>query len=269
MLKKVLLKTAVFVAAGMLPMVPTVAADKSPIPTISDEVSFVLTPYIWAAGITGDADVNNVQRVHSHISSDKVLSNLAAGWMLDGEIHYGRWGVYGNGVYAKLSHLGSTSRVKDGMTLDVNSNTDAWLGIYTAAGTYSAYVSKSLYLDVLGGVRFLQLNAKVQLGASIANTPYQGDKTLYSSLSTSDAVGGVKGRYRLGETSWYIPFYLDAGGGSAVAKFTSQQALGIGYDFKEFDVGLYYNNIYYSLSNGNVSSYINMTGPAVAATFRF
>lgn len=245
------------------------AEDANPIPVVADEFRFAITPYVWAAGISGNLDYNNVQRVHSQLSSDKVLSNLSTGAMLDGEIHYGRWGLFGNGVFAKLSNASSVSRIKDGMSLDVNSNSDAWLGIYTVAGTYTAYASKAAYLDVLAGARFLNLNAKVQLDASVENTPYQGDKTLYSSVSASDAIAGVKGRLRLGETSWYVPFYLDAGGGSSTAKLTTQQALGVGYAFNAIDLALYYNNIYYSLSNGNVSSYINMSGPALAATFRF
>jgi hypothetical protein len=262
--------TALICLAGaLLPAAGVVAGETSPIPTLSNEFRFAITPYLWGAGITGDVDHDNVKRVHTHISSEKVLSNLSTGAMLDGEVHYGRWGLYGNGVFAKLSNAGATSRLKDGVALDVNSNADAWLGLYTVAGTYTAYASKSVYLDVLAGARFLNLNAKVQLDASIQNTSYSGNRTLYSSLHTSDAIAGVKGRFRLGESYWYVPVYLDAGGGSSVAKLTSQQALGIGYAFKGVDVALLYNNIYYSLSNGNVSSYINMSGPAIAATFRF
>lgn len=260
---------AAFLMGTFFPVAAALAAETSPIPMLSDEFRFSITPYLWAAGITGDVDHDNVKRVHTHISSEKVLSNLSTGAMLDGEVHYGRWGLYGNGVFAKLSNAGSTSRIKDSKALDVNSNTDAWLGLYTVAGTYTAYASKSVYLDVLAGARFLNLNAKVQLDVSIQNTPYSGSKTLYSSLHTSDAIAGVKGRLRLGESHWYVPVYLDAGGGSSVAKLTSQQALGIGYAFKGADVGLLYNNIYYSLSNGNVSSYVNMSGPAIAATFSF
>jgi hypothetical protein len=260
---------AKLLATALLSVSTVHAESVNPIPTVTDGYRFLVTPYLWAAGISGNVDYDNTQRVHSHISSDKVLQNLSAAAMLDGEIHYGRWGLMGNGAFAKLSHKGSSSHVKEGLPLNVDSNTDAWLGVYTVAGTYTAYAGQSLYLDALAGVRFLNLNSKIQLDASIVNTPYQGDKTLYSSLHTSDAIAGVKGRFRLGESSWYVPFYLDAGGGSATAKFTSQQALGIGYALKEVDLALYYNNLYYSLSNGHVSSYVNMTGPALAATFKF
>ena len=262
--------SAILLTATLLSTAGANAEEVSPIPEVTEGFRFAVTPYLWAAGITGNVDYNNVQRAHTHISSDKVLSNLSVGGMLDGEVHYGRWGFMANAVFAKLSHNGSKSKnLQDGLSATVDSTTDAWLGVYTLAGTYTAYASKSVYVDALAGVRFLNLNAKVQLDASVENIGYVGEKTLYSSVSASDAIAGVKGRVRLGESSFYVPFYLDAGGGSSVAKFTSQQAVGIGYAFKDVDLALYYNNLYYSLSNGKVSSYVNMSGPALAATFRF
>ncbi len=244
------------------------AEQKAPLPEVSDEFRFSVTPYLWFTGLTGNLDYNNVQRVHTHINTNKILDNLSTGAMLDGEVHYGRVGLMGNAIFAKLSAAGSKSYLKD-QALTIDSTTDAWMGIYTVAGTYTAYSDKTVYLDVLAGARFLNLNTKVQLNASVSNTPYAGDKTLYSALSATDAIGGIKGRLRLGETSFYVPFYLDAGGSSSVAKFTTQQALGIGYAFDVVDISLGYNNLYYSLSNKQVSSYINMSGPMIAATFRF
>lgn len=240
----------------------------SPIPSVSEGFRFAITPYLWLAGISGKVDYNNVQRVDTRMSSNDVLSNLSIGGMLDGEVHYHRWGLMGNAVFAKLSNQGSKSYLKD-QALTVDSKTDSWLGVYTVAGTYTAYVDPSVYLDVLAGARFLNANAKVQLNASVVNTPYSGDRTLYSSTNATDAIAGFKGRVRINETRFYAPFYVDAGGGSALAKFTSQQALGVGYAFDDFDLSLVYNNLYYSMSKERVSSYMNMSGPAVAVTFRF
>jgi hypothetical protein len=240
----------------------------SPIPSVNEGLRFAITPYLWLAGISGKVDYNNVQRVDTRMSSRNVLSNLSIGGMLDGEVHYNRWGIMGNAVFAKLSNQGSKSYLKD-QALTIDSKTDSWLGVYTVAGTYTAYVDQSVYLDVLAGARFLNANAKVQLDASVANTPYSGDRTLYSSTNVTDAVAGLKGRVRVNDSRFYVPFYLDAGGGSALAKFTSQQALGVGYAFDDFDLSLVYNNLYYGMSKDRVSSYMNMSGPAVAVTFRF
>lgn len=235
---------------------------------VTDGFRFSLTPYLWAAGITGNVDYDNGKHAHAHLSSDKVLSNLSVGGMVDGEAHYGRFGIMGNAVYAKLSNNGSKSYLHHEQ-INIDSNTDAWMGIYTLAGSYTAYADQKLYLDVIAGARILNLNAKVKLDASIANTPLSVSKTMYSSTNATDAIGGIKGRARLGESSFFIPFYLDAGGSSSVAKFTSQQMLGVGYTFNHADILLAYNNLYYSLSNDKASSYINMSGPMIGATFRF
>jgi len=246
------------------------ASDANPIPSLSDNLRYAITPYLWAPGISGNIDYNNGQSAHTNISTDKVLKNLSIGAMGDAEVHYGRWGLLGNAIYAKLSNHGSkTSNLQEGIFATVDSTTDAWLGVYTVAGTYTAYVSQSLYVDTLVGARFLNFNSKIQLDASLSIPGYTADKTFYSSVRATDAIGGFKGRVRLGESSWFVPFYLDAGGGSSTAKFTSQQALGIGYAYKHIDLALYYNNLYYSLSNSKISSYINMTGPALAMTFKF
>lgn len=264
-------KTLICSALAAIALTQTMAClaeAASPIPELSDSFRFSITPYVWMAGLSGNVDYANGKSVHTDLSANKVLSNLSVGGMLDGEVHYGRFGVFGNGIFAKLSNNGSKSYLRDN-ALTVDSTTDAWMGIYTAAATYTAYADPKWYVDVLAGARFLNLNSKTQLDASLNPIHYSRDKTLYSQLSSTDAIGGVKGRYRLVESNFYIPFYVDAGGGTSTAKFTSQQALGIGYAFSYADISLVYNNLYYSLSNDKASSYVNMSGPALGVTFRF
>ncbi len=246
----------------------SLAENNSPIPEISDSFRFSITPYVWMAGLSGNVDYANGKSVHTQMNANKVLSNLSVGGMADGEVHYGRFGLMGNAVFSKLSHAGSKSYLRDD-AITVDSTTDAWMGIYTAAGTYTAYFDPSWYVDVLAGARFLNMNSKIQLNMTLNPVHYTAGKTLYSQLSSTDAIGGVKGRYRIAESNFYIPFYVDAGGGSSVAKFTSQQALGIGYAFSYADISLVYNNLYYSMSNDKASSYINMSGPALGVTFKF
>ena len=261
------LSTAMLIAGSLLALNTVDAAETAPLPSVTEGFRFVVTPYAWMSGITGKVDYNNTQRIDTRVSANQVLSNTDVAAMIDGEVHYARWGLMGNAVYAKTSQLGSKSNIRDlGLTID--SNSDSWMGIYTLAGTYTAYSTPSVYLDVLAGARFLNMNSKTTLSGSLP-TGYLGDRTLYASVNATDAIGGAKGRVRIADSNFYVPFYLDAGGGSAVAKFTSQQALGVGYAFQYVDVSLVYNNLYYSMSKHQVSSYLNMSGPALAATFRF
>lgn len=176
--------SAILAGAAITSAGSSVAGVDNPMPTLKDELHFTVTPYLWAAGISGSVSHNNTQLAHTHISSDKVLSNLSVGGMIDGEAHYGRYGLLGNAVFAKLSNQSSKSAdLQNGLTATVDSNASSWLGVYTLAGTYTAYTSKSLYIDLLAGARWLNLNAKVDLNASVAELGYAGARTLYSSLS--------------------------------------------------------------------------------------
>lgn len=244
------------------------ATEAAPLPTATEGFRYAITPYLWFLGMNGKVDYNNVQRVDTKIDTNQLLSTFDIGGMLEGEVHYGRWGIAGNGIYSKSSSLGSKSYLRD-QALTVGSNTTSWIGIYTVAGTYTAVSTPSIYLDAIAGTRFLNLNSKTGLNTSVANTSYVGDRTLYSTITATDAIGGFKGRVRISDSNFYVPFYVDAGGGSSVAKLTTQQILGIGYAFSQVDISLVYSNLYYSLSKNQVSSYLNMSGPALAATFRF
>ncbi len=238
------------------------AGDVAPLPKVGDGFRFAITPYVWVPSVNGTVDYDNTQIATASMSGNTIVKNLDTGFMLDGEIHYGRWGIMGNATFAKIK-MPNTQANLPAQGTTATSQTDIWMGIYTAAGTYTAYTSEQFYLDVLAGARFLHLNTKTNLSEPAAQS------TLFSGLSSTDAVGGVQGRIRLGDSRFFVPYYLDAGGGSALAKFTSQQILGVGYSFKLADVLLVYNNLYYNFNKNNYSAYVDMGGPAIAATFRF
>lgn len=238
------------------------ADEVAPLPKVGESFRFAITPYVWVPSVNGTVDYDNTQIATASMSGSTIVKNLDTGFMLDGEIHYGRWGILGNATFAKLK-MPNTQANLPAQGTTATSQTDIWMGIYTAAGTYTAYTSDQFYLDILAGARFLHLNSKTNLSEPAAQT------TLFSGLSSTDAVGGVQGRIRLGESRFFVPYYVDAGGGSAIAKFTSQQILGVGYSFKLADVLLVYNNLYYNFNKNNYSAYVDMGGPAIAATFRF
>jgi hypothetical protein len=232
-------------------------------PKVTDGFRAALTPYLWMPGVSGPVDYKNTQIGELHMSNSQVLDSLSMGAMMEGHVSYNRWGLYGNAVFAKLRPKGTTSALPEGGT--VNAHSDLWLGVYAVAGTYTAYSSNSVYLDVLAGARFLNLNTKTTLDASVA----RADKTNYTQYNSTDAIGGVMGRVRIGDTKFFVPFYVDAGAGSPYSKFSSHQYLGIGYTHKNIDMVLVYNNLYYKINKDNISAKLDMGGPALATTFRF
>lgn len=108
------------------------------------------------------------------------------------------------------------------------------------------------------------MNAKTSI-----SDPAFGLSLNESSIQNITAVvAGFKGRLNLGSSSYFVPFYVDVGGGQQ-SSFTSQAYLGVGRSFDWGDLSLIAKNVYYQYKPNNNTVDINMFGAAVAATFRF
>jgi hypothetical protein len=240
------------------------SADASPIPKVSDEWRFEVTPYLWGTGIRGTANLNNGLAKSADMSTSNVLSNLKSGAMIAAEAHKGNWGIMGDLVSATLQNSGSVpveggaARVADKITLQQT--------ILTGAFTYTLANTKDAYLDALLGVRAIDVTAT--LSGSLMGTPDK--ESISKKTSTVDPIIGAKGRYRIADSTWYIPFYGDIGGGGGTTDLTWQVMAGIGKTFnKMVDASLTYRALYYDMKDGGVLQKTTMLGPQVAVTFKF
>lgn len=77
---------------------------------------------------------------------------------------------------------------------------------------------------------------------------------------------GVKGNVDLNK-QWYVPYYLDVGTGQS--DFTWQALAGLGYRFHWGDVSLSYRHIGWQFGSNKRIDRLNLSGPLLAATFRF
>lgn len=83
--------------------------EVNPIPKISNEWRFEVTPYLWLAGMKGTVGLNNGLAKSADFSPGDVLSNLKSGGMIAAEAHNGNWGIAGDLVSATLQNSGSVS----------------------------------------------------------------------------------------------------------------------------------------------------------------
>jgi hypothetical protein len=240
------------------------SSDASPIPKVSDEWRFEVTPYLWGTGIRGTANLNNGLAKSADMSTSNVLSNLKSGAMIAAEAHKGKWGIMGDLVSATLQNSGSVpveggaARIADKITLQQT--------ILTGAFTYTLANTKDAYLDALLGVRAIDVTAT--LSGSLMGTPDK--ESISKKTSTVDPIIGAKGRYRIADSTWYIPFYGDIGGGGGTTDLTWQVMAGIGKTFnKMVDASLTYRALYYDMKDGGVLQKTTMLGPQVAVTFKF
>ena len=233
------------------------AEDVSPIPAVSDAWRFEITPYLWGSGIKGTLGLDNGLAKSADFTTSNVLGALKSGGMIAAEAHNGNWGVIGDLVSATLQKTGSIpvegGALGDKITLQQT--------ILTGAATYTIANTKEAYLDALLGVRAIYATATLNVN---------GVGTASKTTSTVDPIIGAKGRYRIADSTWYVPFYGDIGSGGGTTNLTWQVMAGGGKTFNSLiDASLTYRALYYDMKDGGVMQKTTMLGPQIAVTFKF
>ena len=242
------------------------ADDVSPIPELADAWRFEVTPYLWAPGIRGTLGLDSGLAKSADFTTSNVLGDLKSGGMIAAEAHYGKWGVMGDLVSATLQKTGSIPVATPYGPDTIGDKVTLQQTVLTGAATYTVVNGKDAYVDALLGVRAIYATAT--LSANLNNTPLK--ETVSKTTSTVDPIIGAKGRYRIADASWYIPFYSDIGSGGGTTNLTWQAMAGVGKTFGSLiDLSLTYRALYYDMKNGGVMQKTTMLGPQIAITFKF
>jgi hypothetical protein len=150
------------------------------------------------------------------------------------------------------------------MSLDVKST------VWTLAGTYRAIADPGLTADILLGARDLDLKQHLTWQFSGDVGPFVGPGRQGSGTSNPnnwDAIVGFKGRAMFGaKHAWFVPYYLDLGGGNS--DYTWQGILGLGYTFSSWgEVAVVWRYLDYQFKKNNAS--LSMSGPAIGIGFNW
>lgn len=251
------LSCVVFVSTSLAQPTPATKPQTSP---ASNGWEFSVTPYLWALGITGSVSHDGTQLGRVKLSPGDVLSDLKMGAMGVIEARHGRLGLYVDAMYGDLGK--SASRTMDQVSLAAN--TSIKVGLLTVAPSYTLVRSEAVVLDGLIGARFMWQNAS----STITATQFGESITKSSSVQVNGAVVGLKGRFNIGQSDYFVPFYVDVGP-TEKSGLTSQAYLGIGRAFGWGDISLVAKNVYYQFKPNSLSTDLNMFGLAVGVTFRF
>lgn len=257
-MKNTLIKTLVGIFSLTALITHADAAEYlSPIPQVSDQWRFEVTPYLWAPAIKGTLGLDSGLAKSADFTSSDVVSNLKSGGMISAEAHQGRWGVMGDVVSATLQKTGAIPNTGD----TVGDKITLQQTILTGVATYTVANTKDAYVDALLGVRAIYATATLSVS---------GYGTASKTTSTIDPIVGAKGRYRIADSTWYVPFYGDVGSGGGTTNLTWQAMAGVGKIFNQLiDASLTYRALYYDMKDGGVLQKTTMYGPQVAATFKF
>jgi hypothetical protein len=251
--------------------------------TTEDHWSFALTPYLWLPNINGTLRFSVPPGAGGspdvRTGPNNYLENLQAALMISGEARRDKWSIIGDAIYLDFANQKSGVKAVNfggnvvGTDLNASTSTSLKGSTFTLAGGYAFVQSPRATLDAFGGVRYfgIEASANWQLTASV-NGPGPGQVFPASGSFSQrtdlwDAIVGVRGRSRIGESNWFVPYYLDMGTGSS--RLTWQGMLGISYAFKWGDAVLVYRQLSYDEGDNKLLQDFRFGGPALGVTFRF
>src|SRR3954453_12668309 len=256
--------------------------------TLSDNWTFVLTPYLWLPTIHGTLNYSippgGTGSPSTEVGPNSYVADLNFAFMVAGEARKGEWSIFTDVIYLNVSSQDSTVKavnftgpagvVSIGTSANASTSSSVKGTIWTLGGGYSVVHTPAVTLDVIGGFRYFGLEASTdwQLAATVTG-PLGGTQVFPKAGSISqrenvvDAIVGIRGRVKLGESNWSIPYYLDAGTGSS--KLTWQALLGISYSLSWGNVELAYRHLSYDEKSDKLVQDMRFSGPALGISFRF
>ncbi|SNX28719.1 hypothetical protein SAMN06295945_1064 [Polynucleobacter meluiroseus] len=250
------------------------AQTVNPMPTVDDNWRFSGTisgwaPASWLTTSVGKYAVSSDASINQNMSS----TNSAAMFTL--EAHKGNWGVMGDLVYWQLAGSGGAtyySPAPGNSSLYGGYNGQLTQTMLTLAGTYTALSTPTIYLDGLLGARYISSTTTVTSNFildSFGNKTPSVTKNASHSNQTTDPVIGLKGRARIMDSSWFVPFYFDAGKGPGSNNGTWQSSVGIGDAFSWGDISLTYRAMGFHLKSNSANTNYTNAGPQLSATINF
>ena len=255
-----------------------VASNKveNPMPKIDDQWRYSLSIAAWAPASSQSTFLGSSYVGTTNSSINDNLKAAGGFAMLTAEAHQDKWGVMADMVYWQINDGSTTTKfVTKNSSLYSGTSGNTTQTILTGAGTYTVYNSPMVYVDALAGLRYISSTTSV-----VANTVYSVKvravtRTTISNTnqsyvdSTTDLVVGIKGRARLWDTAWFIPFYADVGKGNTTQSNTWQALTGLGRAFSWGEVSLVYRAMYFELTGPDGFNKFSNFGPQLGATINF
>lgn len=219
---------SVAAALGLCAAAPAGAQTK----TSDSGWQFEIIPYIWAAGMKGDVQSGSLPKISTDVSFSDILDVLDFGLMGAFEARKGRWGVLFDAIYMKLSMDGTASRTGSGpigATLTANANLEMKQTMLAAAAAYRTVEGRSP-VDVIGGLRYIKLEASADINASFF--ALTGTVSRSADKGWVDPYIGARIQHPIADR-WTLLGYGDIGGFGVGSDFTWQAIVGVNYDFSK------------------------------------
>jgi hypothetical protein len=273
-------------AAGSGPAIAQVVS--TPAQPASAGWSFNLTPYVWLPTVRANLQYNGPQgnTVTQDITAgiNDYISDINLGFLGGAEARDGRLSLLTDLIYLGLSFTNNSTshiarvNVASG-PIDIPLNLQLHTGarsnnvIGQLAGGYTVLQGEWGNLDVIAGLRVLGVNNS--LNWTLATDIRLPDGTIALSRNGQAAmganlwngIGGIRGRFNVPDSKFFVPYYLDAGGGGV--PFTWQAYSGVAYQAGFADLSLGYRWLAFEQGGNAKVRRLALGGVLLAAAFRF
>ncbi len=201
---------------------PEPAAE--PLPAEAERDWFVaFTPYVWVVSINGDIEGDVIDSSYG-VDIVEILKHLKGLAMADLVVRYKRVGVFGDGMWSRLST--SDSRSIPGGSVDIDLTLNMAFG--TGAGFYQFRPTEKLSLEPYIGARWWRMNTELGLDD---NGGLLGSRSVEVTTTWADPIFGLRANYAITD-KWSFRVLGDVGGG--VSKVSWQALVGGGYQFTDW-----------------------------------
>jgi hypothetical protein len=186
---------------------------------------FEFTPYVWGAAMNGTVAAGELPATSVDMSFSDIMDHLDAGLMGAFEARKGRWGILLDAVYMKLEDSATTSNLS--AQVEITQTT------YAVALAHRMGEGRSP-LDVVGGVRYLEIEADARIDGSLFGQA--GSVGRSAKKSWADPYVGFRFQHPLAER-WTFVGYADIGGFGVGSDFTWQTLVGMNYEISRAIAG--------------------------------
>ena len=242
-------------------------------PAISSNTNawqFEITPYLFAAGLKGQAGVRGVT-ADVDMSFNDIWNNLDSAFMGLFTAQKGKWSYGFEGVYFKITDEGSTSVTGPfgNVTVDGALKLTTSINIYQGSVGYRV-MDDMTKVDLIGAVRYTQV--KSDMNVAITTTPgivFPPNSTL-SAGGSEDWIDGVFGVRALHPVSDNVSLlgYADIGAGGS--DLTYQLIAGVNWEFvKDFTAKAGYRIMDWDYENDGTVWDMQASGMYLGIGFQF
>jgi hypothetical protein len=251
--------------------------------------TFDLTPYLWMPSINANVNYNLPPELGGTVSANTsvgfgdLVSHLNLGFMGAADARYDRFSVLTDIMYMNVGGVAGqlktvnfpnhpaipiTSTVGTSESLKMNAT------IWTLAGGYTVAEGGWGNFDAIAGFRYFGVSTRVNYSLAVSIEGPRGNGATFGGIGGVSAsadiwngIAGFRGRVRVGDTAFFIPYYFDIGAGDS--NLTWQIASGIGYQTKWADLSLTYRYLSFNQGSNSAEAHLWFQGPMIAVNFRF